>query len=138
MNIDKYINLLYKLVYKSYKKNEIPVGSIVIFKGKIIGKGFNNRQNTHKIYGHAEINAILEAEKYIKDWRLDDCILISTLKPCEMCYKVIKEARISEVYYLLDKESNYNDESIVKVESDSIFYKKIKELFNNFFINLRK
>ena len=138
MNIDKYMEILYKLVNKSYKKKEIPVGSIVIYKGKVIGKGYNNRQSSHKICGHAEINAILEAEKHIKDWRLDGCILISTLKPCEMCYKVIKEARIDKVYYLYDRNNNYNDDSIIKVNSDSLFNNKIKKLFDNFFVNLRK
>ena len=138
MNIENYKELLLKLVEKSYNLKEIPVGSIVISNNKVIGKGFNNRQSTNKVCGHAEINAILEAERYIGDWRLDDCYLISTLKPCEMCYKVIKEARISKVYYILDQNCSYSDEVIKKIEVDNNFYDTLSNMLNDFFINLRK
>ena len=136
--MDKYLNILYKLALKSYKKNEIPVGSIVIYKGKIIGKGFNNRQNSHFVGGHAEINAIKQAEKFLKDWRLNDCELISTLKPCNMCNEVIRASRIKKVYYLIDQDnSNYSSDIYEKINANSEISQKITTSFNKFFQKLR-
>lgn len=129
-HVKQYDDILYKLALKSYKKDEIPVGSIVIYKDKIIGKGYNNRQSKNNVCGHAEINAILNAEKKIKDWRLNDCIIISTLKPCNMCYEIIKESRINKIYYILDQKNiNYNDNSVKKINIDDNKYKKLINLF---------
>ena len=137
-NVDKYLKLLYKLTLKSNKLNEIPVGAIVIFNNKIIGQGFNDRQKTHNVCGHAEINAIKQAEKFIKDWRLNDCILISTLKPCNMCTEVINAARIRTVYYLIDQETLNNDyENYKKLDYNSEYITKIKDIFNESFKKLR-
>ena len=102
---DKYLKILYKLAYKAYKKGEIPVGSIIIYNNKIIGMGYNNKESNNNVCGHAEINAITKASKYMKDWRLNECMLLTTLKPCEMCNEVIKASRIKDVYYLLDQNN---------------------------------
>ena len=136
--MDKYLEILYKLAYKSYKIDEIPVGSIVVYKGKIIGKGFNNRQKSHFVCGHAEINAIKQAEKYLGDWRLNDCELYSTLKPCNMCNEVIKSSRISKVYYLIDQDkSSYNADIYEKIAVNNDISQKIANLMSNFFKKLR-
>ena len=136
-NFEEYIDILYELVLKSSELDEIPVGAIVINNSKIIGKGFNNRQSSCDVCGHAEINAIKDAEKQLKDWRLNECILISTLYPCDLCQSVIKESRIKDVYYIFDAKvinnKNYNKlyfPGNKKVE-------EMKKIFDEFFINLR-
>ncbi len=135
---DEYFKILYKLALKSYKNNEIPVSAIIIYKDKIIGKGYNDRQNKHNILGHAEIKAILNASKKIKDWRLNECILISTLKPCDLCNEVIKASRIKEVYYILNQpNTNYSNKKYKLIDNSSFYIEKYKEIFNNFFSKLR-
>ena len=134
---DEWIKELYKLVKKSDKLNEIPVGSIVIYNDKIIGKGYNNRQNNFNVCGHAEINAIKMAEKKIKDWRLNDCILISTLKPCNMCSTIINEARISKVYYLINQENTNNYDNFEIINQENKYINKIINIFKNSFKKLR-
>ena len=134
---EKYIKILFELVKKSYNLKEIPVGSIVIYNNKIIGTGYNNRQSTYNVCGHAEINAINQAEKYIKDWRLNNCILISTLHPCKMCQQVIENVRIDKVYYLFD-QNNVNNENYEKIYFPGNKYiDKILIMFNDFFKNIR-
>jgi len=137
IDISKFTNELLKLVKKSYKMNEIPVGALVIYNNKIIGKGFNNRQTTFNVCGHAEINAIKEAEKRIKDWRLNECILITTLKPCKMCNEVINSSRISKVYYIFDQNNIKYDNKFIKINYNDYNIEQIKVLFNNFFKELR-
>ena len=136
---DKYLKILYKLAYKAYKKGEIPVGSIIIYNNKIIGMGYNNKESNNNVCGHAEINAITNASKYMKDWRLNECMLLTTLKPCEMCNEVIKASRIKDVYYLLDQNnlkynSNYKQ---ISIESNNKYLVGYTELFNDFFKNIR-
>ena len=128
---------LYKLAVKSAKIDDVPVSAIVIYKDKIIGKGYNNRQYRKNVLGHAEANAIKQAEKHIKDWRLNECILITTLKPCNMCAEIINSSRISEVYYIFDQESSKYDYNFKKIDDKNIYIEKYKDLFDNFFNKLR-
>ena len=107
MNIDiKVLDLLLKNAVKAYKKGEIPVSAVILDQnGKLISDSFNNRQNKYNVLGHAEVNAIVKAEKKIKDWRLDGYYMIVTLEPCNMCSMIIKECRLDKVYYFLPKKS---------------------------------
>ena len=134
----EYYKELFKLVLKSNKKSDVPVGAIVIYNNKIIGKGYNTRQSKYNVCGHAEVNAIIMAEKNIKDWRLNDCVLITTLKPCNMCNEIIKSSRISKTYYILEQDNvNYLNDSIVKLNDSNEYINNIENVFNNFFKTMR-
>lgn len=131
-----YMDLAYKECLKALKNNEIPVGAVVVKDNKILAKSHNNRQKKHIIIGHAEINAIIKAEKKIKDWRLDGCEMYVTLYPCDMCKIIIDNSRINKIYYLCDNEiSKLNkDNNYIKI-NDNYEY---KELLKDFFLKLRK
>jgi len=107
---EKIIETMYKEAVKAYKKGEIPVGALITKNNKIIAKSHNNRQKKHNLLGHAEINCILEAEKRIKDWRLDECEMYVTLSPCSMCEAIIEESRLKKVHFLV-KQPNYNEKN---------------------------
>ena len=131
-----YMDLAYKECLKALKNNEIPVGAVVVKDNKILAKSHNNRQKKNIIIGHAEINAIIKAEKKIKDWRLDGCEMYVTLYPCDMCKIIIDNSRINKIYYLCDNEiSKLNkDNNYIKI-NDNYEY---KELLKDFFLKLRK
>ena len=131
MNIDKKIlNLLLKNAQKAYKKGEIPVSAVIVDQsGNVISSSFNDRQKKYNVLGHAEINAILNAEKKIRDWRLDGYSMIVTLEPCNMCSMIIKESRLDKVYYFLPKKSD-NDSWEININKEQI--KEYKEYTNNF------
>lgn len=99
----KYVKKIYDLAVKSYDIDEIPVGAIVVKNNEIIGMGINSREGKNSVVGHAEINAIEEACKFIGDWRLDGCEMYVTLLPCLMCAGAIIESRIDKVYYLCER-----------------------------------
>ena len=69
------------------------VGAIIVKDGKILGQGYHQKCGE----GHAEVNAIIKAERKLGDFRLNDCILLTTLKPCKMCQSIIEAARIKEI-----------------------------------------
>lgn len=143
MNIDKKVlDLLLKNAKKAYKKGEIPVSAVILDQsGNVISSSFNDRQKKCNVLGHAEINAILKAEKKIRDWRLDGYYMIVTLEPCNMCSMIIKESRLDKVYYFLPKKSD-NDSWEININKEQInkyveYTNKFKELLTDFFNNKR-
>lgn len=136
----EYIEKIYDLAKESYGIDEIPVGAIVIKNDKIVGVGINTRESKKSVIGHAEINAIEAACKYIGDWRLDECELYVTLLPCMMCAGAILESRIKKVYYLCDRTNVcFKTSEFLNIEkiNDSVFETKYLNLLRLFFENKR-
>ena len=122
----KIIEILKKEVEIAKNNNEIPVGAVIVDENNnIIASGHNDRQNNYNVLGHAEINAIINAEKNIKDWRLNGYSIYVTLEPCDMCSYVIKEARIDKVYFFVNSEYVSNNQVINKEQLDIDKYKEI-------------
>lgn len=82
---------------KAYKLNEVPIGCVIVYEGKVIGRGYNRRNTDKTSLGHAEITAIKKASRYMNDWRLENCTLYVTLEPCQMCAGAIVQARADRV-----------------------------------------
>ena len=87
------------LAEDAYKKNEVPVGAIIVKDDKIIGSGHNSVISDCSVSAHAEINAINEASRFIKNYRLNGCDMYVTLEPCHMCAKAIVDARLDTLYF---------------------------------------
>ena len=77
--------------------NEVPIGCLIVYDGKVIARGYNRRIRDRSTLAHAEINAIRKACKEIGDWRLEECTMYVTLEPCPMCAGAIVQARIPRV-----------------------------------------
>lgn len=86
-----------KEAVKAYSIYEVPVGAIVVHKGKVIGRGYNKREALKDPTAHAEIIAIKEASQHLNAWRLMNCTLYVTLEPCAMCAGAIVNSRIDRV-----------------------------------------
>lgn len=98
MNLDeKYMKEAIKQAKKAYALGEVPIGCVIVYQDKIIGRGYNRRNTDKNTLAHAEITAINKASKKIGDWRLEDCTLYVTLEPCQMCAGAIIQARITRV-----------------------------------------
>ena len=83
---------------KAYKKNEVPVGAVIVKDNKIIARAYNLKENKNDTTCHAEILAIKKASKKLDAWRLDDCEMYVTLEPCSMCAGALIQARVKKVY----------------------------------------
>ena len=94
-----YMRQALKNAKKAFKINEIPVGCVIVCENKIISQGYNQRNKKNNVLYHAEIIAINKACKKINDWRLENCILYSTLEPCAMCAGAILQARIKKIIF---------------------------------------
>lgn len=81
------------------KYGEVPIGAVVVYDGKIIGRGYNKRLKTQLASAHAEMIAIDKACKKLKSWRLQGAELYVTLEPCPMCMGAALNARVEKLYF---------------------------------------
>ena len=93
----KYMKAAIHQAKKAYALMEVPIGCVIVYQNKIIGRGYNRRNTDKTTLGHAELTAIKKASKKIGDWRLEDCVIYITLEPCQMCAGAIVQARIPRV-----------------------------------------
>lgn len=94
-----WMEIAIRLAEKAFSEKEVPVGSIVVHKNNIIGKGHNQTQRLKDPTAHAEILAITAAAATLKDWRLEDATIYVTKEPCAMCAGAIINARVSRLVF---------------------------------------
>ena len=87
------------LAQKAKRKGEVPIGAVVVYRDKVIGRGYNLRTKKQMATAHAEVRAIEQACKRMKSWRLPETELYVTLEPCPMCMGAALNARIDKVYF---------------------------------------
>ncbi|BBB32069.1 tRNA(adenine34) deaminase [Thermotomaculum hydrothermale] len=92
---------------EGFDRDEVPIGALVVSKdGVILGKGFNSPISSNDPTAHAEVNAIRDAAKFEKNYRLTGATMYVTLEPCLMCYGAMVHARIERlVFGAYDKRS---------------------------------
>lgn len=149
MNLhEKYMREAIRQARKAYSLGEVPIGCVIVYQDKIIGRGYNRRNTDKNTLAHAEITAIRKASRKIGDWRLEDCTLYVTLEPCQMCSGAIVQARISKlvmgcknpkagcagsVLNLLDMPS-FNHQVIIE---QGVLEEECSKMLSDFFRELR-
>jgi len=150
MNVEeKYMKQAVKLAGKAAELGEVPIGCVIEYQGKVIGRGYNRRTTDKSTLAHAEIIAIKKACKKMGDWRLEDCTMYVTLEPCQMCAGAIVQARVKKVVIgcmnpkagcagsilnvLQMEEFNHQ----VEIER-GVLEEECSEMLTSFFKNLRK
>ena len=94
---EKFMKEALKEAKKAYNKLEVPVGAVIVKNGKIIARGYNQKETKTDTTKHAEIIAIQKASQKLKAWRLLDCEMYVTLEPCMMCTGAIIQSRMSRL-----------------------------------------
>ncbi|MEO0074784.1 MAG: tRNA adenosine(34) deaminase TadA, partial [candidate division WOR-3 bacterium] len=84
---------------KAFAADEVPVGAVVVYENKIIGRGYNQTETLHDPTAHAEIIALSAAANYLKSWRLSNTSVYITLEPCVMCTGALILARIKRLIF---------------------------------------
>ena len=95
----KFMDEALALAAEAAAEGEVPVGCVIVRNGCIVGRGRNRRETKKTALGHAEIEAIYDANRNLGGWRLWDCTLYVTLEPCPMCAGAIVNARIPRVVF---------------------------------------
>jgi len=95
----KFMQIALAEAEKAYRKDEVPVGCIIVSDGRIVSKAHNTKEKTKSALMHAEISAIEKASRKLKRWRLSDCDIYVTLEPCAMCMGAIISARFDRLVF---------------------------------------
>jgi len=80
-------------------EEEIPIGAVVVCKGRIIAKGHNMTERLHDATAHAEMIAITAATEAIGGKYLEDCTLYVTVEPCPMCAAAMNWSQLGRLVY---------------------------------------
>ena len=145
----KYMRLALLEAQKAFKREDVPVGCVIVLGDKIIGKGYNKKEAKHCSLYHAELVAIKKACKSVKDWRLCDATMFVTMEPCAMCAGAIVNHRIKRVV-IGTKEPNFgacgsgidilnNSGLNTKTEViSSVLEDECRQILQDFFVERRK
>jgi tRNA(adenine34) deaminase len=80
-------------------EGEVPVGAVVVFDGRVVGRGRNARERLHDPTAHAEVLALQESARSLGRWRLTGATVYATLEPCPMCAGALVNARVDRLVY---------------------------------------
>ncbi len=150
MNKDeKYIKLALLEAKKAEKKDEVPVGCVLVLNDVVIAKTHNLRESKHSALAHAEILAINKACKKLESWRLENIEMYVTLEPCPMCAGAILQSRIKKVVFgAYDKKGGALGSSFNLFEQKNLNHHPIiiggineeecSKVLTNYFKNKRK
>ncbi len=144
----KYMKEALKEAGKAYKKDEVPVGAVIVKDNKIIARGYNLIRTKNDPSAHAETVAIRKACKKLKNERLNGAFLYVNIEPCPMCAGAILLARVKTLVYgaadtktgacgsvftvINDKRNNHQVEVI-----KGVLEKECGGIVSNFFKNKR-
>jgi len=124
--MDKYMELALREAGQAFEAGEIPVGAVVVFEDRVIGRGYNRTQQLHDASAHAEMIALSAAYDHFGDWRLENCVLVSTLEPCPMCAGAAMLSRIETIVYGAADPKFGACGSIIDIPSENRFNHRIE------------
>jgi tRNA(adenine34) deaminase len=96
---EHFMNLAFLEAKKAYEAEEIPIGAIVVCKGRIVGRGFNLTEQLNDVTAHAEMQAFTAAAQTLGGKYLRDCTLYVTIEPCVMCAGASYWTQIGRIVY---------------------------------------
>ena len=83
----------------AFEADEVPIGAVIVYKGKVIARAHNQREMLNDPTAHAEMIALTQAAEYLGTWRLHECTIYVTLEPCPMCAGALVNSRIDRLVY---------------------------------------
>ena len=100
MNEDEiYMRQALAEAHAAEREGEIPIGAVIVCKGRIIARAHNLTERLHDVTAHAEMQAITAAAEYLGGKYLTDCTLYVTVEPCPMCAGALGWSQLSRVVY---------------------------------------
>ncbi|MDX2163818.1 MAG: tRNA adenosine(34) deaminase TadA [Gammaproteobacteria bacterium] len=134
MNDEAWMRFAIVLAKQAEFRGEVPVGAVVVYENKIIGRGFNSPISRSDPTAHAEIMALRAAAKKIGNYRLTGAVLYVTLEPCAMCMSAMVHARITRcVYGAHDPKKSQNITNHDVKRDGGVLAEEAGELLKSFF-----
>ena len=102
MDDNQYMQMALAEAHKALERSEVPIGAVVVCKGKVIARAHNLTETLCDPTAHAEMQAITMATEYLGGKYLTDCTLYVTVEPCPMCAAALAWAQIPRIVYGAD------------------------------------
>ncbi len=144
---EKYMRLALVEAQEAYDRGEIPVGAVVVSRGRVVGRGHNLTETLTDVTAHAEMIALTAAAETLGGKYLPDCTIYVTVEPCTMCAGALGWSHIGRIVYgATDEKRGYF--SHTKAMNSAIHPKTIVEsgvleeecrtLMSDFFKKMRR
>ena len=104
----RYMKMALDEAARAYDEGEVPVGAVVVCKGRVIARAHNLTETLTDVTAHAEMQAVTSAANYLGGKYLNDCALYVTVEPCVMCAGALGWAQLGRlVYGAADEKRGY-------------------------------
>ncbi len=100
------------------ENGDVPIGAVIVYKNKIIGKAYNQREQLNDPTAHAEIIALTQAAAFMENWHLNGCTIYVTLEPCPMCAGALVLGRLDRLVYGCDDPKTGACKSLYNIVQD--------------------
>ena len=148
MDDERYMREALREAMAAAEEDEVPIGAVVVCRGRIIAKGHNMTERLKDPTAHAEMIAITAAAEAMGGKYLTDCTLYVTVEPCPMCASLLKQARVNHIYCGLSNSDTTNYEIVKQILnkdknnsrvliSNDLAVEKVSVLMKNFFAKKR-
>lgn len=126
MKHDDWMRLALEQAQIAYKRDEVPIGAVIVRNGEILSLSFNEKEKDQDPTAHAEIIAIRRAAEKLGHWRLTDAMLYVTLEPCPMCAGAIIQSRIKHLIYGASDPKGGAAGSVLNVLNEKLWNHKVE------------
>lgn len=96
---NRYMKMALDEATRAYEEGEVPIGAIVVCKGRVIARAHNLTETLTDVTAHAEMQAVTAAANYLGGKYLNDCTLYVTVEPCVMCGGALGWAQLGRLVY---------------------------------------
>lgn len=96
---ERYMQMALEEARKAMERDEVPIGAIIVCRGRVVGRGHNLTETLTDVTAHAEMQAITAASETLGGKYLTDCTLYVTVEPCLMCAGALGWSQITRVVY---------------------------------------
>jgi tRNA(adenine34) deaminase len=127
MKIDRiYMSEALKEAEKAAYEDEVPVGAVIVHKGRIIARGHNQVERLKDPTAHAEMIALTSATNYLRAKWLNEASIYVTIEPCSMCAGALVLSRIKNIVYAADDPKSGACGSVLNIVSNKTLNHRIK------------
>lgn len=95
----RYMKMALDEAARAYDEGEVPVGAVVVCKGRVIARAHNLTETLTDVTAHAEMQAVTSAANFLGGKYLNDCTLYVTVEPCVMCAGALGWAQLQRLVY---------------------------------------
>lgn len=146
---ERFMRMALAEAQQAAQEGEIPVGAVLVMNGEVIASAHNRREQLHDPTAHAEILVLRAGAEKLKDRRLSQCTLYTTLEPCPMCAGAMVMAKLGACIFGASDELQGCCGSVYALTRDPSFYWRLSStggllveesqaLLNTFFARRRQ